>query len=76
MPSAGTVTRAWLLASAVATAAILIAFAADTSAPGAGILQRIAVTIPLVAIAAIAVRLLWSAHARALWPVPRSRPVR
>lgn len=52
--------RAWLLASAAATATILIAFAADTSAPGAGILQRVAVTIPLVAIAAIAVRLLRS----------------
>jgi hypothetical membrane protein len=50
--------RPWLLASAAATAAGLIAFAADTSGPDAGILQRVAVSIPLTAIGAIAVRLL------------------
>jgi Protein of unknown function (DUF998) len=50
--------RPWLLASAGVTCALLIAFAADTSAPGAGILQRAAVTIPLAAITAIAARLL------------------
>ncbi len=50
--------RPWLLASAAATAAVLIAFAGDISAPTAGILQRVAVTIPLGAIAAIAARLL------------------
>jgi hypothetical protein len=50
--------RPWVLASAAATAAILIAFTADTSAPAAGILQRAAVTIPLAAIAAVAARLL------------------
>jgi Protein of unknown function (DUF998) len=50
--------RPWLLASAAATAAILVAFAADTSAPAAGVLQRVAVTIPLAAITAIAARLL------------------
>jgi hypothetical protein len=50
--------RPWLLASSVATGAALVAFAADTSAAGAGVLQRIAVTIPLVAIAAVAARLL------------------
>jgi hypothetical membrane protein len=50
--------RPWLLASAAATAAVLAAFAADTSAPGAGVLQRIAVTIPLAAVAAVAARLL------------------
>ena len=49
--------RAWLMASAGVTAALLIAFAADTSAPSAGILQRAAVTIPLAVIAAMAVRL-------------------
>jgi hypothetical protein len=49
--------RPWLLASAGATAAVLAAFAADTSAADAGILQRVAVTIPLAAIAAIAARL-------------------
>jgi hypothetical membrane protein len=50
--------RPWLLASGVATGALLIAFVADTSAPAAGVLQRVAVTIPLAAIAAVAVRLL------------------
>jgi hypothetical protein len=50
--------RPWLLASAAVTCAVLIAFAAGTSAPGAGILQRVAVTIPLAAITAIAARLL------------------
>jgi hypothetical protein len=49
--------RGWLLASAGATAAVLVAYAADTSAADAGILQRVAVTIPLAAIAAIAGRL-------------------
>jgi hypothetical protein len=49
--------RAWLMASAGVTAALLIAFAADTSAPSAGVLQRAAVTIPLAVIAGMAVRL-------------------
>jgi hypothetical protein len=49
--------RPWLLASAGGTAAVLVAYAADTSAAGAGILQRVAVTVPLAAIAAIAARL-------------------
>jgi hypothetical membrane protein len=59
--------RPWLLASGLATGAALIAFAADTSASGAGVLQRIAVTIPLAAIAAVAVRLLRT-PARRGWP--------
>jgi hypothetical protein len=42
----------------MATAATLIAFAVDTSGPAAGILQRVAVSIPLAAITAIAARLL------------------
>jgi Protein of unknown function (DUF998) len=50
--------RPWVLASGLATGAVLAAFAADTSAPDAGVLQRVAVTIPLAAIAAISVRLL------------------
>jgi hypothetical membrane protein len=54
--------RPWLLASGVATGALLIAFVADTSAPGAGVLQRVAVTIPLAAIAAVGARLLWRAR--------------
>ena len=50
--------RPWLLASAGVTAAVLVAFAADTSAADAGILQRVAVTIPLAVLAAVATRLL------------------
>ncbi len=49
--------RPWLLVSAGVTAGSLTAFAAGTSAPGAGILQRAAVTVPLAAITAIAIRL-------------------
>jgi Protein of unknown function (DUF998) len=63
--------RPWLLASGLATGAALVAFAADTSAAGAGVLQRIAVTIPLVAIAAVAARLLktqFRTPARSGWP--------
>jgi hypothetical membrane protein len=59
--------RPWLLASGLATGAVLIAFVAVTPAAEAGMLQRVAVTIPLVAIAAIAVRLLRTA-ARSGWP--------
>jgi hypothetical membrane protein len=54
--------RGWLLASAVATAAVLAAFAADTSAPSAGVLQRVAVTIPLAAMAAVAARVVRTAR--------------
>jgi hypothetical protein len=50
--------RPWVLASGLVTGAVLVAFAAETSAPGAGILQRVAVTIPLATIAAISARLL------------------
>jgi hypothetical membrane protein len=50
--------RPWLLASGLVTGAALTAFAADTSAAGAGVLQRVAVTIPLAAVAAVAARLL------------------
>jgi hypothetical protein len=63
--------RPWLLAGAGATTAALIAFAADTSAAGAGILQRAAVSIPLAATAAVALRLLRGrvrAPARTSWP--------
>ena len=49
--------RPWLLASAGVTIVLLIAFAAGSSAPGAGFLQRAAVTIPLAVITAIATRL-------------------
>jgi hypothetical protein len=57
----------WLLVSGLATGAVLIAFAAVTPAAAAGVLQRVAVTIPLFAIAAIAVRLLRT-RARSGWP--------
>jgi Protein of unknown function (DUF998) len=63
--------RPWLLASAGATAVLLIGFAADTSASDAGLLQRAAVSIPLAAIAAVAARLLRrpvSTPARTSWP--------
>jgi Protein of unknown function (DUF998) len=46
------------LAGALATAAFLGLFAAGASAPSAGLLQRIAVTIPLAVLAAVAARLL------------------
>jgi hypothetical membrane protein len=59
--------RPWVLASGLATGAVLVAFAADTSAPGAGVLQRVAVTIPLAVIAAIAIRLIRT-PARSGWP--------
>jgi uncharacterized protein DUF998 len=49
--------RGWLAASAAATTAALIAFAADTSEPAAGVLQRVAVTLPIATITAIATRL-------------------
>ena len=63
--------RPWLLASGLATGAALVAFAADTSAAGAGVLQRIAVSIPLAAVAAVAARLLMTqfrTRARSGWP--------
>jgi hypothetical protein len=63
--------RPWLLASGLATGAALVAFAADTSAADAGVLQRIAVTIPLAAIAAVAAGLLrtqFRTPARSGWP--------
>jgi hypothetical membrane protein len=59
--------RPWLLASGLATGAALVAFATDTSASGAGVVQRVAVTIPLVAVAAVAARLLRT-PARSGWP--------
>jgi len=63
--------RPWLLASGLATGAALVAFAGQTSAASAGVLQRIAVTIPLAATAAVAVRLLRTqlrSPARSGWP--------
>jgi hypothetical protein len=47
-----------LLVSATATAGLLVAFAADTSAPDAGVLQRLLVSVPLAAVMAVSVRLL------------------
>ena len=54
----------WLLASAVATGVFLIAYKADVTGPAAASLQRVAVTLPQAAIAAIAARLLWRAPRR------------
>jgi hypothetical membrane protein len=51
--------RPWLLATALATGATLVAFAADTDGPAAATLQRVAVTMPLAAMAAMAARLAW-----------------
>ena len=65
--------RPWLLASAGVTAGLLAAFTADISAPDAGILQRAAVTVPLAAIAAIAIRLAKGPGQPAGYP---ARPVR
>ena len=50
--------RPWLVANGVASAAVLIAFAADTSAADAGLVQRVAVSIPLAVLAAVAAGLL------------------
>jgi hypothetical protein len=50
--------RPWVLASGLVTGALLVAFAADTSAPDAGVLQRVAVTVPLATIAVISIGLL------------------
>lgn len=49
--------RRYLLASGIATAVALAIFLPNTTSPSAGILQRIAVTIPLVAVTAVAARL-------------------
>ena len=48
----------WLLASGAATAAVMAVFIPNTSSPEAGALQRIAVSIPLVAMSAVAARLI------------------
>jgi hypothetical protein len=50
--------RPWLLASAAATGLILIAYATDVTGPAAAIFQRVAVTLPQAAVAAIAARLM------------------
>ena len=49
--------RRWLLASAWVTTGLLITFAAGTSAPDAGVLQRATVTVPLAVVTTIAIRL-------------------
>jgi hypothetical membrane protein len=52
-----------LMAGALVTAGFLGVFVSGTSAPSAGLLQRIAVTVPLALLATVAVRLL-----RLSWP--------
>jgi len=49
--------RRYLLASGIATAVALAVFLPSIASPSAGLLQRIAVTIPLAAMAAVAARL-------------------
>ena len=49
--------RRYLLASGIVTAVALAVFLPNTTSPTAGLLQRIAVTIPLAAMAAVAARL-------------------
>jgi hypothetical protein len=46
--------RRWLAASAAATTVALVAYGVNTAEPAAGVLQRVAVTLPLAAIAALA----------------------
>jgi hypothetical membrane protein len=65
--------RAWrpyLAASGIATGIALAVFIPNITSPSGGILQRIAVTIPLVAVTAVAARLVPSAARRTL-PRPR-----
>ena len=49
--------RPYVLASGAATAAALAVFIPNTASPYAGVLQRVAVTIPLLAMTVIAARL-------------------
>ncbi|HEY0998740.1 MAG TPA: DUF998 domain-containing protein, partial [Streptosporangiaceae bacterium] len=56
--------RLWLLAGAAATGVLLIAYAADVTGLAAVILQRVAVTLPQAAVAAVAARLLRRAGGR------------
>jgi hypothetical membrane protein len=49
--------RPYLLASGIATAVALAIFIPDTTSPAAGLLQRVAVTIPLITLTAVAARL-------------------
>ena len=63
--------RPWLLASGVTTGAALIVFTADTAGPWAGVLQRVAVSIPLAAVAAVALRLGYSSGMKPAFQHPR-----
>ena len=47
------------MAGALVTAGFLGVFVSGTSAPSAGLLQRITITIPLALLAAVAARLLF-----------------
>jgi len=49
--------RRYLAASGIATGVALAVFVPNITAPSAGILQRVAVTIPLIAVSAMAARL-------------------
>lgn len=56
--------RRYLLASGIATAAALAVFIPNTTSASAGILQRIAVTIPLAAMTAMAAKSAFPRHGR------------
>lgn len=68
--------RRYLLGSGIATAAALAVFVPSTSSPAAGVLQRIAVTIPLAAMTAVAARMAGRPDADAARPTvsPSSPP--
>lgn len=61
--------RPYLLAGGIATAIALAIFIPNTTSPAAGVLQRVAVTIPLITMTAVAARLV-------VIEVGGSRPVR
>jgi hypothetical membrane protein len=62
--------RPYLAAGGIATGIALAVFIPNITSPSGGILQRIAVTIPLVAVTAVAARLVPAAAKRTL-PRPR-----
>jgi hypothetical protein len=67
--------RRYLLTSGIATAVALAVFLPNTASPSAGLLQRIAVTIPLAAVTAVAARLAGLAGWIA-WTPPARRSIR
>jgi hypothetical protein len=60
--------RPYLVASGIATGVALAIFVPNISSASGGVLQRIAVTIPLAAVSAVALRLGWPSRKAA--PIP------